>query len=233
MNPDRALKTINNIREWGLKKNLSVLLAGSVGYRSTLLHKEMLKYCDDIDCVFIYDDIIQIDECPILDNHFFKTACDTIPLYADMFAVKSEKNGIKLSADFVSSKYLHGIAEEKITGESKFRLKLTNAVEVPDNIYCNFYGRQTTYHKIWYPYQNYRIYQLPIHYFVEGDFFPGVLFSKYVFNPTAVILHETHQHDIATIQKRIRELCPPDGSLCSAYYRATDFSEETRAFLSF
>ena len=175
MNPDEALKIINNMKEWGLKKNLSVLLVGSVGYRSTLLHTEMLKYCDDIDCIFIYDDIMQIYGCPILDNLFFKTACDTIPLHADMFSVKSKRNGIKLSVDFVSSKYLHGIAEEKITGESKFRLKLTNAVEVPDNIYCNFYGRQTTYHKVWYPYKNYRIYQLPIHYFVEGDFFQGVL----------------------------------------------------------
>ena len=67
---------------------------------------------------------------------------------------------------------------------------------------------------------------------MEGDFFPGVLFSKYVFNPTAVILHETHQCDIAIIQKHIKELCPPDGSLCLAYYRAIDFSEETRAFLN-
>ena len=233
MNPDVALKVIDNMKEWGLKKNLSVLLVGSVGYRSTLLHPEMLNYCDDIDCIFIYDDIMQVDGCPILDNHFFKTACDIIPLHADMFTVKSERNGIKLSADFVSSEYLHGIAEEKITGESKFRLKVTNAVEVPDNVYCNFYGRQTTYHKIWYPYQNYRIYRLPIHYFVNGDFFQGVLLSKYVFNPTAVILHETHQRDIAVIQKNVRALCPPDGSLCSAYYRATDFSEETRAFLSF
>ena len=47
MNPDEALKIINNMKEWGLKKNLSVLLVGSVGYRSTLLHTEMLKYCDE------------------------------------------------------------------------------------------------------------------------------------------------------------------------------------------
>ena len=231
MNPDNALKTISNMKEWGLRKNISLLLVGSVGYRSALLHPEMLKYCDDIDCIFIYDDIMQIAGCPILDERFFETACDTIPSSADMFAVKAERNGIRISADFVSGRYLHELGKEQITGESKFRLKLTNATEVPDNVYCNFYGERTTYHKICYQYSDYRIYKLPIHYFMEGVFFPGVLFSKYVFNPTAIIMHETHQSDIAVIQTIARKLCPSDGSLCLAYHRATDFSEETKAFL--
>lgn len=231
MNPDQALKTVNSMKKWAIKQDLSLLIVGSVGYRSALFHTECLEECDDLDCILIYDDIRQIAGCPIVDDSFYQLVCRTIDHQADMFTVKSEQNGIRLSVDFVSGKYLHVIANEEITGESKFRLKLTNAVEVPDNVYCNFYGEQTTYHKTWIPYQEYRIYKLPIHYFVGDTFFPGVLFSKYIFNPTLVVICEHHKQDINAIQKRIKDYCPADGSLCRAYYKASAFSAETKAFL--
>lgn len=54
-----------------------------------------------------------------------------------------------VSADFVSGDYLKNLAAEKIADVSKYRRKLTNAIEVPDNVYTNFYGQRTTYHKVW------------------------------------------------------------------------------------
>ena len=231
MNPKDALMIIDAMKDWTIKQNLSLIIVGSVGYRSALIHPENFENCDDIDCIFIYNDIKQISGCPIVGDSFFQTACDTIPGRSDMFTVKAERNGIRLSADFVSSKYLHALADEEITGETKYRLKLTNAIEVPDNEYRNFYGDKTVYRKTWISYQNYRIYRLPIHYFVNGVFFPGVLFSKYIFNPTSIVLNNDHQNDINMIQCRMKAYCPPDGSLLCAYRKASSFSSETKAFL--
>lgn len=231
MNINKALDVIKMMQEWAINKKLSIIIAGSVGYRSALLRNSELEKCDDIDCIFIYDDISQVSESPFYDKKFYDAAINTIPFKADMFSAKTEISGIKISADFVSSDYLKKLSSEEISGISKYRLKLTNAIEVPDNVYCNFYGEQTCYHKVWEEYQGYRIYKLPIHLFVNDVFFPGVLLSKYLFNPTCVEVKTNHEELIHSIQKKIKKYCPSDGSLCNAYYKCGNFSEETRNFL--
>lgn len=231
MNVHHALNVIEIMKEWAVANGLNLIIAGSVGYRSALIRDSELEKCDDIDCIFIYDDIAQISESPFYNRSFYDTVCDTLPHKADMFSVKLVMDGIKISADFVSSIYLRKLSLEEITGVSKYRLKLTNAIEVPDNTYCDFYGRQTCYHKIWEECQGYRIYKLPIHLFVDHIFFQGVLISKYVFNPAMVVTDEICTNYISSIQRKIKEYCPKNGSLCNAYYKCDDFSEETRRFL--
>lgn len=231
MNKNNALKVISNMKEWALRADTSLLMAGSVGYRSALIRNEEFEKCDDMDCIFIYDDLSQISDCPFFNQDFYQVVCESIPCRADMFSVKITIEDIKISADFVSRDYLTTLSLESIEDISKFRLKLTNAIEVPDNVYTNFYGNKTTYHKIWEDYQGYRIYKLPIHLFVENVFFPGVLLSKYLFNPSSIVLNAEHGHLIEAIQREIMDYCPADGSLCNAYYKCYDFSEETKRFL--
>lgn len=231
MNQHQALKVIEYMKKWALLHELSLLIVGSIGYRSALIRNSEIEKCDDIDCIYIYDNIFQVAESPFFDNNFYQTVCKGIPYKADMFSVKITIEGVELSIDFVSSDYIKALSCEEISNVSKYRRKLTNAVEVPDNIYCNFYAQKTTYHKIWEDYQGYRIYQLPIHLFVNGVFFPGVLLSKYLFNPAVIVLHESHQKSISSIQRRMKEYCPADGSWCNAYYKCSDFSKETKSFL--
>ena len=231
MNQYHALKVIEHMKEWALLHGLSLLIVGSVGYRSALTKHSELEKCDDIDCIYIYDDISQVAESPFFDDKFYQTVCQAVPHKADMFSAKITTEDIKLSVDFVSSDYLKTLSLEEISNVSKYRRKLTNAVEVPDNIYCNFYSQRTTYHKIWEDYQEYRIYRLPIHLFVDDVFFPGVLLSKYLFNPAAIVLRKPHQEPVYFIQQKMKEYCPADGSWCNAYYKCSDFSEETKTFL--
>ena len=231
MNECNALKMIETMKEWAQINKLSCIIAGSIGYRSALIRNSELEKCDDIDCIFIYDDITQVSESPFFDMDFYAAVSHALPNKADMFSSKTIIEGIKISADFISSDYLKNLSLEEINGYSKYRLKLTNAVEVPDNIYCDFYSRRTCYHKIWEDYQGYRIYKLPIHLFVDGTFFQGALLSKFIFNPAIIVINESHRYYISLIQKRVKDYCPKDGSLCNAYYKCADFSEETRRFL--
>jgi hypothetical protein len=233
MNKDDAINVINNMNAWAKNNNISLLMVGSVAYRSALLRNSEFENCDDMDCIFIYDDFSQIEDCEFFDEHFYKTVCDTIFNKADMFTIKTTIEGIKISADFVSGDYLKNLAAEKITGVSKYRRKLTNAIEVPDNVYTNFYGQKTTYHKVWEEYQEYRIYKLPIHLFVDTVFFPGVLLSKYLFNPTFITINDDHKELIQLIQKNAFDYCPAEGSWSKAYYKCSSFSDETKQFLKY
>lgn len=231
MNQKNAINVINIMKKWALENNLSLLLVGSVGYRSALIRNSEFEKCDDIDCIFIYDDIKQVEKSLFFDDKFYQAVCNVIPQKADMFSIKITIEGIKISADFVSKEYLKELCLESIDNVSKYRLKFTNAIEVPDNTYTNFYGQKTKYNKIWTEYQEYRIYKLPIYLFVDEVFFPGVLLSKYLFNPTLVVVEKEHYGLIKIIQKNIMEYCPEDGSLCNAYYKCSEFSEETKMFL--
>lgn len=231
MNKYNAINVIDNMKAWAQNNNISIIMVGSVGYRSAMLRNSEFENCDDMDCIFIYDDFSQIEDCEFFDEHFYKTVCDTIPEKADLFTVKTIIKDIKISADFVSGDYLKDLAAEKITDVSKYRRKLTNAIEVPDNVYTNLYGQKTTYHKVWEEYQEYRIYKLPIHLFVDAVFFPGVLLSKYLFNPTFININYEHQELIQLIQKNAFDYCPDDGSWSKAYYKCSGFSAETKHFL--
>lgn len=231
MNSKEALNVIDILKKWSEEKKISFIIAGSVGYRSALKYNSELEKCDDIDCIFIYDNINQIAESPIFTNEYYNLACNTVPDKADMFSVKEKINDIKISADFVSADYLKVLSEEEISGISKYRFKLTNAVEVPENIYFDYYGRQTCYHKVWEDYNNCRIYKLPIHVFDNDAFFQGALLSKFVFNPAMVNICYNHEKYICLIQKRVKDYCPEDGSLCKAYRKCNDFSDETKSFL--
>lgn len=170
MNKYNAINVINNMKAWA-QITISVLLWLAQQVIEVLCLEILNLKIVMIWIAFLYMMIFQIEDCAFLDEHFYKTACDTIPDKADLFTVKTTIDDIKISADFVSGDYMKELAAEKITDVSKYRRKLTNAIEVPDNVYTNFYGQKTTYHKVWEKYQEYRIYKLPIHLFVDTVFF--------------------------------------------------------------
>ena len=49
MNQKNAINVINIMKKWALENNLSLLLVGSVGYRSALIRNSEFEKCDDIE----------------------------------------------------------------------------------------------------------------------------------------------------------------------------------------
>lgn len=240
MEPEKALYVIRQMRDYTESAGLSLIIAGSLGYRSILLHPEQLNFCDDIDCIFIYSDIYELEQCPYLDAGYLRDAefflhCGK----ADMFSTKCEISSVKLSPDFISRDYLRQLSQEDISGESKYRIKLTDAVEVESHIYCSFWGEQTHFQKTWQTEMGYRFYRLPIHLFVKDTFYPGVLLSKYLYNPALVRVNDDERAWISRIQFTVQDACrrmaagDPAASVrnTACPHRRAAFSEETETFL--
>lgn len=240
MESGNALHIIEQMRDYVKSVGLSLMIVGSVGYRSAMLHPKQFAFCDDIDCIFIYSDLHELMQCPYLDAEYLRN----IEFYlqcgkADMFSTKCEVDSVKLSPDFISRDYLRRLSQEEISGKSKFRIKLTNAVEVESHIYCNFWGGQICFQKNYKIESGYRFYRLPIHLFVKGSFYPGVLLSKYLYNPTLVCVTDEEKAWIDRIQFTVQEACrrmaagDPSASVRNTAYpsRRTAFSEETETFL--
>ena len=49
MNSKEALNVIDILKKWSEEKKISFIIAGSVGYRSSLKYNSELEKCDDID----------------------------------------------------------------------------------------------------------------------------------------------------------------------------------------
>lgn len=208
MNPLHAMYVINKMRLEAEHRNLGLLICGSIGYRSALLHTEMLSLCDDIDCIFIYSDIGQLREIPYLKTPFLQYACDCLAEgTVDLFSTKLVLNTIKISADFISDDYMIKLTKEQPEGTSVFRMKLTDSVEKPQNIYCSASGEEQCYNKPCIKCGPYRIYQLPIHWFVNGVYYPGVLLNKMLYNPTALRLNDRQREMLLRIQKNVYSYC--------------------------
>ena len=115
MNVNNALNVIETMKKWAVINRLSLIIAGSVGYRSALARICELEKCDDIDCIFIYDDITQISESPFYNKNFYDTVCKTLPLKADMFSIKQVMNGIKIvlpDDEFVSPTHVNLLSDQ-------------------------------------------------------------------------------------------------------------------------
>lgn len=240
MEKNSALRIIKEMHDNSGKRDIGLIIAGSIGYKSAILHPERFESCDDFDCIFIYNELTQLLGIPYLKNEFLLTAKEiTEQKKADMFSTKLVRNGIKLSVDFISENYMEGLSREKPSGVSTFRRKLTDAIEKNENTYCNIDGKKRIYRKPCEEYGIYRIYKLPIHWFTNGEYYPGVLLNKFLYNPTVLRLSSKQKTIIKEIQKTVRKYCgqlisdtPPQYRIYKTSYRKECFSEETVQFLT-
>ena len=231
MIPSDALYIIDSLKNFALDKHIGLLIVGSVGYRSALYNTCMFELCDDIDCIFIYENISTLAECPYLDEKFYTMATHMLGNTCDLFATKKIIRGIQVSIDFISADYLRQLATEPIDGQDKFRRKLTDSFESKQHIYSDHHGNRIYFEKSYIQCQTYRVYSLPIHLFKNGAFYPGVLLGKYLYNPVTAASIKGQNAILLQIQKNVAKVCPKDGDMCNSYYKNSNFSDETRTFL--
>jgi len=231
MDTQRAMETIQEMRKYAEDRELGLLLTGSAGYRGVLLHPGQFAACDDLDCIFVYDKIDALEQCPYLSAPFLRTASEAVGKNCDMFSTKTVRNQINLSLDFISLSYLQCLSEEPVNGQPVYRIKLTDTVEKNLNYYCDCFGTEIVYEKPCAPYEGYRLYTLPIYLYHQGNFLPGVLLNKYLYNPACLRSIQNQESLVRRIQERVRDACPPGGTVENTCYKKQFFSEETRNFL--
>ena len=231
MDANDALAVIDNLRNYAFSKHLGLLLIGSVAYRSALSNNHIFSQCHDIDCIFIYETLNSLEECPFINERLYNMASQALVNDCDLFSTKKVIRSIQVSLDFVSIDYLCNLADEPITNQHKYRRKLTDAHETKQHIYCDYYGNRICFNKKYVQYRGFRIYKLPIHLFENNNFFPGVLLTKYLYNPVTLVSIKKQNTAITKIQRQVAERCPVGSSMCNFYYRNCDFSSETRDFL--
>lgn len=241
MKIENAQTLIREMRCYAKQADVSLLAVGSVGYKSALLHPEILPSCDDLDCIFIYKTPQALDQCPYMKPGYWKAVQQLLEdRTADMVSTKLTVHGIRISADFVSREYLWALIKESFTGENRFRVKATDAVENSINTYCSFDAKQLVYQK---PCRELpggiRLYTLPTQLYQEGGFYPGVLLNKFLYNPAEIRMQPEDRVLVRMLQSAVAEFCRRQsahtgvpGSVVNTAYRKEDFSAETQQFLN-
>lgn len=241
MEIENAQTLIREMRCYAEQAGVSLLAVGSVGYKSALLHPEFLSGCDDLDCIFIYETPQALDRCPYMRPGYWNATRQLIENgTADMVSTKLEAHSIHISADFVSQEYLRTLAKEPFTGEDRFRVKVTDAVENSTNTYCSFDAKQLVYQKPCRELsENIRLYTLPTQLYREGSFYPGVLLNKFLYNPAEIRMQPKDRELVRMLQSSVADFCRRQsahtgvpGSVMNTAYRKEDFSAETQQFLS-
>lgn len=184
-----AFAILNSMQCHCKKKKLGLLIVGSVAYSGALLSPGIFSQCDDIDCVFVYNDLEQLEDCP-----FFHSP-DLFPCArrhlangtADMFSSKPILEDIQISADFISMSYLARLAAEKFEHNDSFRVKLTDTKEKPDNEYRSFTGKSYVFHKNPINLDNLFFYSLPIRLWKNNEYYTGALYNKFIHNPRLLV----------------------------------------------
>ncbi len=232
MKTEKALHLLDELKKYAREKHLGCLIVGSVGYRSAILKNEEFEKCDDIDCIFVYDDIDSLENCPYLKKSFLTTAKQYLAEgKADMFSTKLFVHDIQISADFISYEYLLKLPSEPFDGVSKYRIKLTDAVEKVTNIYRSFWGDEIIYQKGVEDHGDHRLYKLPIHYYDSGIFYPGVLLNKFLYNPYPLEADNRIRKAVDDIFVAVKQYCPNGGSILQTSYRNEHFSDDSRKYV--
>lgn len=218
MNKKIAKEILEKFSSYAEKEELSLFIVGSLGYKNAYQDENKLEMCDDIDCIFIYNDINSLNNFEFLSSKFLNEAKKLLlNNKIDMFSNKFYIEGIQISADYISKKYLQKLLEEKIENIDKFRKKLTDSVEKNKNMYCNIFGEMTTYIKSYEELNEYRVYKLPIHLFINQKFYPGVLLNKFLYNPICLINNGKDKDLIKEIFNQINMYCQSQGNGASIY----------------
>ena len=241
MEIENAQTLIREMRCYAEQAGVSLLAVGSVGYKSALLHPERLPSCDDLDCIFIYETPQALDRCPYMRPGYWNAVRHLLEdRTADMVSTKLMAHSIRISADFVSREYLRALVKEPFTGEDRFRVKATDAVESNTNTYCSFDAKRFVYQK---PCRklpgDIRLYTLPTQLYRESSFYPGVLLNKFLYNPAEIRMQPEDRELVRMLQSAVVDFCRwqsartgVPGSVMNTAYRKEDFSTETQHFLS-
>jgi len=183
MNYTRLVSALNQLEKFCWKKRLNFVVVGSVAYKNAY-SVDYYNKCDDIDCVFIYDDIKKVASFPQLKQELYLAADESLrKKEVDLFATKFELEGIQISLDFISTSYFKDICNTSIDGRSIFLRKMTDAEENPTNDYYDLNGNSLIYEKQRLRKMGFNVYLLPTCLFHEGSFFSGVLRNKFIHNP--------------------------------------------------
>lgn len=218
MNKKIAKEILERFSSYAKKEKLSLFIVGSLGYKNAYQDENKLEVCDDIDCIFVYDDINSLNNFEFLSPKLLNEAKKLLlNNKIDMFSNKFYIEGIQISADYISKKYLQKLLEERVENIDKFRKKLTDSIEKDKNIYCNIFGEITTYTKNYEELNEYRVYKLPIHLFINQNFCPGVLLNKFLYNPICLINNGKDKDLIKEIFNQINLYCKSKGNGASVY----------------
>lgn len=230
-----TIDILGKFKNYADKTGISIWVVGSLGYRNALYDHSILKECDDIDCVFVYENISQLYEFEHISKEFIDFAEHKLMNNeVDMFSNKFYIEDIQVSADYVSIDYLIELRDEVIDGNDKYRKKLTDAIEKSQNIYCDVYGNRVVYNKHCDEFEKYRSYTLPIHLYNDGVFVPGVLLNKFLYNPQCLADHNCSISIVEQIYNAIEKYCrkyDTNASIFNTFYRKEKLCEEVRCLL--
>lgn len=227
-----AKKILEKFSVFSKKEKVSFFVVGSLGYRNAIEKQSKMELCDDIDCIFVYNNIDSLEKFEYLSPSFLNEAKKLILNdKIDMFSNKFYIENVQISADYISKEYLERLAAEKIENVNKFRRKLTDSIEKLENRYCNIYGEKVTYTKSYEVLDDYRIYKLPIHLFINKIFYPGVLLNKFIYNPVCLVNYDNIRDLVQSITKNIELYCKQIGNgacIYNTFYRKEDLSREEK-----
>lgn len=239
MDYNSALKVIELLRTYCISSRLGLYMAGSVAYTGALSDPASFSQCDDIDSIFIYNRLTQLENCPFFKvKSVYRLATRLLESgEADMFSSKSVIDGIRLSADFISLDYFNELADEPFQPSDSFRIKLTDSREKPSNEYGSFNGSRYIYHKKPHPYEDCFLYKLPIRIYEKGEYYTGALYNKFIHNPAPLVriagMDSAHNRLLGRYARHFHNCAAknPSASLMSAMLFKDRFSQGTNAFL--
>ena len=74
MDKDKALAIITKLKEFAEAHHMGLIIVGSVAYRNALKHPENFSLCDDLDCIFVYETITDVQSSFFADQLLIDTA---------------------------------------------------------------------------------------------------------------------------------------------------------------
>lgn len=239
MDSASAIRVINYLKNYCEKNSVGLFIVGSVAYMGALDDHAIFPNCDDLDCIFIYNDLAQLADCP-----FFKSK-NLFPLATKllkngevhMFSSKSIIEGLQLSADFISLDYFKELADEHFKPQNSFRIKLTDSLEKITNEYRSFNGSRYIYYKEAKSYADCFLYKLPIRIWADGEYYTGALYNKFIHNPATIVdlvgMDTTHKLLLGRYRGHFLRCAAdnPSASLMSAMLFKDRFSPQTKTFL--
>lgn len=228
----------NHLKQFAQERGVSALIVGSVAYSGALSSFSAAAACDDLDAILVYDRLTQLEECPFIgSSRLYAQACREGAGASRLFSSKLLSGGIKMSIDFVSDEYLHGVAEEPFDFRNTFRMKLTDAQEKPDNEYASFCGARYIYRKTCEYHGGLYLYKLPIHISSDNEYYTGALYNKFVHNPYPLVerknIEDTRRLLLYNYSRHFHRIKQerPDANIFNAMLFRGRFSEESENFV--
>ena len=239
MDSASAMRVINYLQNYCEKNSVGLYIVGSVAYTGALDDHSIFPNCDDLDCILIYNNLAQLSDCPFFKlNSLFPLAEKLLKNNeAHMFSSKPTIEGLQLSADFISLDYFKQLADEHFQPTNSFRIKLTDSIEKITNEYRSFNGSSYIYYKEAKPYADCFLYKLPIRLWVNGEYYTGALYNKFIHNPATIVdlagMNATHKLLLARYRGHFLRCAAdnPSASLMSAMLFKDRFSPQTKTFL--